>query len=293
MTTEPPQNKPVLTLVSSAPDATASVAKSMGLPADGKTPSPTGDGDYPLRAVLDIEVSWVSKQTIEQVCHLDVPDVELTAAHRRERRLLGDFGLGVVPAVGALPAAIVLVDKRWFKKQRPELKHLVKLFEKSGGVVPYTPGLPRISDERATPNDLSRSGTPLLAILKAKLTPELTVEDACHLRDLDDDEEPPEEGLLFEHLRLLQLAGLDVSCELFSVDNPLARPLPPAIVLSDEQAFTSTFPELAHLVPRLVEARGVQPYTRGLPRVFKKPGVSPVPGRSPMHLTVVTANPAE
>nr|WP_294866161.1 hypothetical protein [uncultured Pseudogulbenkiania sp.] len=144
MATESTQRKPALTLVTSAPAPSQTNTTTDGKPAKAparrkaKAASAAAEGDYPLRAVLDIEVSWVSKRTIEQVCHLDVPDAELTTEQRRERRLLRDFGLDVAPAIGALPAAIVLVDNRWFKKQRPELKHLANLLEESGGVVPYS-----------------------------------------------------------------------------------------------------------------------------------------------------------
>ncbi|CAG9165223.1 hypothetical protein LMG23992_00367 [Cupriavidus laharis] len=211
----------------------------------------------------------MSKQTIEQVCHLDTPDAELTREQRRERGLLRDYGLGVRQAIGALPAAIVLTDKRWFRKIRPELKHLANLLEESGGVVPYTPGYPRIEKRPVPPTPISWSGTPLLAVLQAKLTPDLTVEQACHLYvPYDDEPLPPRAEYILEDVRLLWESGLDVVPVLLDMRSP-GTTIPEGIVLKDERAFAATFPELAHLISLLKEVEGVVPYTRGLPRIMK------------------------
>lgn len=273
MTDSPLQQRPFLRLVTSAPmldAAQASAAVKPRVPASRRTKAPSAPADdYPLRAILDIEVCWVSKRTIEQVCHLDAPDAELTREQRRERRLLGDYGLEVRQAIGALPAAIVLADKRRFRKTRPELKHLANLLEESGGVVPYTPGYPRIDKRPVTPARMSLSGTPLLAVLQAKLAPDLTVEQACHLRYYGEDESLPDRLEHFhDDVSLLREAGLDAVAVLLDMKSPGAT-IPEGIVLKDEKAFAATFPELAHLIPLLKEVEGVVPYTRGLPRIMK------------------------
>lgn len=271
MTDSPLQHKPFLRLVTSEsmPDA-AQGGTSAKPKASTRRRTKTSGGaasDYPLRAILDIQVSGVSKETIEQMCHLDTPDAELTDLQRRERRLLGDFGLEVQQSLGALPAAIVLKDKRWFRKVRPELKHLAKLLEESGGVVPYTPGHPRIDTKPVRPTPTSLSGTPLLAVLQAKLTPDLTVEDASHLRTYYEDEEHliPGWEQIWNDWSLLRAAGLDIVRAQYDDSSNVTAPA--AIVLRDERAFARTFPELAHLSPQLVY--GVIPYTRGLPRITK------------------------
>lgn len=273
MTDSPLQHRPFLRLVTSAPmldAAQVSAAVKPRAPARRRTKAPSAPADdYPLRAILDIEVCWVSKRTVEQVCHLDAPDAELTREQRRERRLLGDYGLGVRQAIGALPAAIVLTDKRKFRKTRPELKHLANLLDESGGVLPYTPGYPRIDKRPVPPAPVSQSGTPLLAVLQAKLTPDLTVEQACHLYvPYDDEPLPPRAEYILEDMRLLRESGLDVVPVLLDMRSP-GTTIPEGIVLKDERAFAATFPELAHLIPLLKEVEGVVPYTRGLPRIMK------------------------
>lgn len=135
MTDTVQQLKPLLRLVSSesAPEVlqgSAAIKPKAPTRRRTKTPS-TVEGHYRLGAVLDIEVSSVSKETIEQMCHLDTPEAELTEQQRRERRLLGDYGLRAKPAIGALPPAVVLENKRWFRTVRPELKHLANILEES------------------------------------------------------------------------------------------------------------------------------------------------------------------
>jgi hypothetical protein len=221
------------------------------------------------------------------MCHLDTPEAELTGQQRRERRLLGDYGLKAKPAIGALPPGIVLENKRWFRKIRPELKHLANLLEESGGVVPYTPGYQRTTHKHVPPAPLSQSGTPLLAVLQAKIIPGLTVEDACHLRVLYEDDVLLAEQYL-EHIRLLRESGLDVSSVL--TDRSTGATIPEAIVLRDERIFAATFPELAHLIPLMDEVGGVVPYTRGLPRIMKRS--TSFKSKARTHLSVVPTNPA-
>ncbi|WP_250522821.1 MULTISPECIES: hypothetical protein [unclassified Caballeronia] len=286
------QRKPFLRLVTSAsaaetPHATTPIKPKAPIRRQAKARG-TAESDYPLRAILDIEVSWVSKKTIEQMCHLNTPEAELTHQQRGERRLLGDYGLKAKPAIGSLPPAIVLENKRWFRKSRPELKHLANLLEESGGVVPYTPGCPRITQKFVPPAPMSQTGTPLLAVLQAKLTPELTVEDACHLRILDEDDDVPTAEQFLEHVRLFRESGLNASPVFLDMSS--GTTIPPAIVLRDEKIFAATFPELAHLIPLMKEVGGVVPYTRGLPRIMK-PSTS-LKLRAERHLRVVPANPA-
>lgn len=276
MTNRPVPGKPFLQLVTSKPRAPARRRTKATAPAEA----------YPLRAILDIQVSWVSKRTIEQVCHLDVPDAELTREQRRERGLLDSYGLDVRQAIGALPAAIVLKNKRWFRKARPELKHLANLLEECGGVVPYTPGCPRIDTKPVLPSPVSLSGTPLLAVLQAKLTPNLTVEQVCHV-PIDEERLSPRAEFFLDDMRLLREAGLGTAY--FDDARLPGTTIPEGIVLVNERAFAATFPELAHLIPLLKEGEGVVPHTRGLPRIIKRSST-----RTPRvgtHLRLVPTSP--
>lgn len=286
------QRKPFLRLVTSefVPNASqVSAAIKPKIPARrrSKAPSPS-EGAYPLRAILDIQVHWDDVLTVEQMCHLDTAESELTKEQRRQRRHLDSLGLGVKPAVGALSAAIVLTNKRRFMKTKPELKHLTKPLEENGGVVPYTPGYPRTTPKVVAPAPMSQTGTPLLAVLRAKLTPELTVEDACHLRGLGEDDDIPTFEQFREDTRLLRESGLDGSPVL--IDMSTGTTIPEAIVLQDEKVFAATFPELAHLIPLMNEVGGVVPHTRGLPRIMK-PSTS-FKLRAKTHLSIVPASPA-
>jgi len=97
----------------------------------------------------------------------------------------------------------------------------------------------------------------LRRVLKAKLTPQLTVEDACHLRPYYEDDEMPRMEQLLSDIQELRNAGLDTRRYL--------NDLPDCIVMADPKVFVSRFPELAAAVPVMLAHDGVQPYTDGLP----------------------------
>ncbi len=271
MTDSPLQHKPLLRIVTSESifgSSQARTAVKPKAPVRRRTKATVATaGDYPLRAILDIPIPWVSKRTVEQLCHLDTPDAALTDEQRKERCLLREYGLEVKQAIGALPAAIVLTRKRLFRRTLSKFKHLANLLEESGGVVPYTPGYPRIDTESSPPAPMSQSGTPLLAVLQAKLTPDLTVEQVCHIPIAEELLSPRAEFFL-EDMRLLREAGLGTAY--FDEARLPGTTIPEGIVLVDERAFAATFPELAHLIPLLKEVEGVVPYTRGLPRIIRR-----------------------
>lgn len=98
----------------------------------------------------------------------------------------------------------------------------------------------------------------LRAVLDAKLTPMLTVEQACHLRTYGEDEYIPRVGSLLADVAELRSAGLDASIALGG--------LPAGIVLTDPARFKARFPQLSDVVPVMLAHGGVQPYTAGLPR---------------------------
>ncbi|KVP17307.1 hypothetical protein [Burkholderia ubonensis] len=98
----------------------------------------------------------------------------------------------------------------------------------------------------------------LRRVLKAKLTPDLTVEEACHLRVYEFGEHIPRMEHLLEDVKELRRAGLDARIQLGDV--------PEGIVLTDPKVFTARFPELAAAVPVMLAHDGVQPYTDGMPR---------------------------
>lgn len=97
----------------------------------------------------------------------------------------------------------------------------------------------------------------LRRVLMAQLTPDLTVEEACHLQVYADDEVPRMEQYL-EDVQALRSAGLDARVQLGDV--------PEGIVIADPKVFMDRFPELASVVPVMLAHDGVQPYTDGLPR---------------------------
>jgi hypothetical protein len=97
----------------------------------------------------------------------------------------------------------------------------------------------------------------LRRVLMANLTPDLTVEDACHLHVYADDEVPRMEQYL-EDIQTLRSAGLDARVQFGDV--------PEGIVIADPDVFMDRFPELAAVVPVMLAHDGVQPYTDGLPR---------------------------
>ena len=106
-----------------------------------------------------------------------------------------------------------------------------------------------------------RYGSPrelLKQVLKAQLTPTLTVEEASHLNSpyLADSLATMEKFL--EDFNLLRDAGLDVRIQLGD--------LPEGVVLADPERFKERFPELAPAVAVMLAHDGVQPYTEGIPR---------------------------
>ncbi len=287
MATTSTQRKPFLRLVTGTSMLeTAQTITKPTAPARRRTKGTSAtEGEYPLRAILDRPIPWTTKRTVEQLCHLDTPDDELTDEQRNERCVLRGYGLDVKQAIGELPAAIVLTRKRLFRRELPELKHLANLLEESGGVVPYTPGYPRINIGTTAPAPISLSGTPLLAVLQAKLTPGLTVEEVCHI-PIDEELLSPRAEFFLDDMRLLREAGLGTAY--FDDKRVPGTTLPEGIVLVNENAFAATFPELAHLIPLLKEAEGVVPYTRGLPRRLKRSAAST--SRSETHLRLVPAS---
>lgn len=98
----------------------------------------------------------------------------------------------------------------------------------------------------------------LKRVLKANLTPTLTVEAACHLNGPGYEHTLPSMDEFLADFNLLRDAGLDVRIQLGD--------LPEGIVLADPERFTARFPELALAVPVLLAHEGVQPYTEGIPR---------------------------
>lgn len=98
----------------------------------------------------------------------------------------------------------------------------------------------------------------LRAVLDAKLTPTVTIEEACHLRVYGADEEIPRMEFQLDDVKALRHAGLG-TC--IALDN-----LPAAIVIEDPAVFKARFPQLADAVPVMLAHGGVQPYTDGLPR---------------------------
>lgn len=98
----------------------------------------------------------------------------------------------------------------------------------------------------------------LKRVLKAKLTPTLTVEAASHLNIPPLAEAMPSMTDWLGDFELLRDAGLEVRIQLGDI--------PEGIVLTDPERFTLRFPELAMAVPVMLAHEGVQPYTEGIPR---------------------------
>jgi hypothetical protein len=98
----------------------------------------------------------------------------------------------------------------------------------------------------------------LRRVLKARLKPGLTVEEACHLRVFGREEPMACMEHLLEDVQELRRAGLEARIQLDDI--------PEGIVLTDPKAFTARFPDLAAAVPVMLAHDGVQPYTEGLPR---------------------------
>jgi hypothetical protein len=122
-----------------------------------------------------------------------------------------------------------------------------------------TGGVQSTSIEAAssTPSHYGTVRQLLRRVLMANLTPDLTVEDACHLQVYADDEAPRMEQYL-EDIKTLRSAGLDARVQFGDV--------PEGIVIADPDVFMDRFPELASVVPVMLAHDGVQPYTDGLPR---------------------------
>lgn len=95
-------------------------------------------------------------------------------------------------------------------------------------------------------------------VLKAQLTPALTVEEACYLSPDWPASSTRRVETLLAQLRILSSAGLEarLACD----------DLPEGIALVDVARFTARFPELASAVPVMLAHEGVQTYTEGLPR---------------------------
>lgn len=98
----------------------------------------------------------------------------------------------------------------------------------------------------------------LFDVLKAKLTPTLTVEDACHHDMTYTDDVPPVEAFL-AHFQLLRAAGLDIQGPPYDA--------PSGIVLYDAYLFKLKFPHLEASIAPMLAHCGVIPYTFGMPRV--------------------------
>ncbi|MBU9200385.1 hypothetical protein KTD31_03330 [Burkholderia multivorans] len=112
--------------------------------------------------------------------------------------------------------------------------------------------------EPATQNLYGSVRMHLRKVLRAKLTPTLTVEDACHLYVFEEGAAAPAVEKYLADNRELNAAGLEVR---MGLDN-----LPEGIVLTNPEKFKAKFPELADAVPVMLAYEGVQPYTDGLPR---------------------------
>lgn len=98
----------------------------------------------------------------------------------------------------------------------------------------------------------------LRAVLKARLTPTKTVEDACHLdfQELEAHELTQGDEAIAD-FRMLRKVGLQ----------PILSE-PSRIVLRNADRFAAAFPDLVNAIPVLLAHDGVQPYTEGLPASF-------------------------
>lgn len=97
----------------------------------------------------------------------------------------------------------------------------------------------------------------LRAVLDARLTPDLTVEQ-LYGGELSGADTPAVTQNFIEAFGALRAAGLDLKSE--------TKDLPGGIVLTDPKAFKARFPELAAAVPAMLAHEGLQPFTAGLPR---------------------------
>lgn len=107
----------------------------------------------------------------------------------------------------------------------------------------------------------------LLRVLKARLTPTMTVEDASHMNMMELTSGIPTVEQFLADFQTLRNAGLDIRGQLGDI--------PEGIVLTDPELFMMRFPELAYAVPVMLEYEGVQPYTAGCPRIATPSPVTP------------------
>ena len=124
-------------------------------------------------------------------------------------------------------------------------KNPFRLIQGGVAAVPSTP-------QYGSPRELLRR------VLKAKLTPTLTVEEASHLNIPDLEDGFPSMEQFLADFNMLRSAGLDIRIQLDD--------LPEGIILTDPERFKARFPELAVAVPVLMAHEVVQPYTDGIPR---------------------------
>lgn len=135
-----------------------------------------------------------------------------------------------------------------------EKRPLLKLVYSSDAEIAARTYEPAISSNES----YSRVRLMLRSVLDAKLTPTVTVEEACHLRVYGRDEEIPRMEHFHDDVRAMRRAGLGMRIAL--------EDLPEAIVIDDAALFKATFPHLADVIPVMLVHGGVQPYTDGLPR---------------------------
>lgn len=208
-----------------------------------------------LKAVLNAKLA--PDCTIEDACHLGVvyegDPVPRLETFLDDVKAVRNVGLDMVCELDGWPCGIVMKDPHLFRVRFPELEAAIPVMLVHGGVQPYTDGLPRIPPPPAVPESVRRQ---LKAVLGAKLTRSVTVEEACHM-DLyvrTNTSIPP--TTIRAHERHLIRAGLRKwNC---------GRE-PWAIQLVDPVLFIAKFPTLESAVPLMQAYGGVQPYTDGLP----------------------------
>jgi hypothetical protein len=115
-----------------------------------------------------------------------------------------------------------------------------------------------IQGGKSTPKGYGSPRELLKRVLKAQLTPTLTVEEASHLNIPDLTNNLPSMEQFLADFNTLRSAGLDTRIQLDD--------LPEGIVITDPERFKSRFPDLAMAVPVMLAHDGVQPYTDGIPR---------------------------
>jgi hypothetical protein len=208
-----------------------------------------------LKAVLDAKLA--PDCTIEDACHLYVPHegdpVPRLETFLDDVQAVRNVGLDMVCELGGRPCGIVMEDPQLFRARFPELAAAIPVMLVHGGVQPYTDGLPRIPAPPAAPESVRRQ---LKAVLDAKLTRSVTVEEACHMDLHMDTNASVPSTTVRAHERLLRRAGLQ---------KWTSGAHPWAIRLVDPVLFIAKFPMLESAVPVMEAYGGVQPYTDGLP----------------------------